>query len=164
MLAITVAYNWWKFLHVAGVLAFVMFHGVSIIAALRLRTERDRTRVAELLRFSGTSILGMYVSLGWLIVFGVVAGIKGGWWNDGWFWISVAILVLVAGEMSAVARPYYQRVKEAVEIRPSGVPRKSDEELEEILRARVGMVNAAIGAAALVVIAWLMIFKPFTVI
>jgi uncharacterized membrane protein len=164
MLAITVSYNWWKFLHVAGVLAFVMFHGVSIIAALRLRTERDRTRVAELLRFSGTSILGMYVSLGWLIVFGVVAGIKGGWWNDGWFWISVAILVLVAGEMSAVARPYYQRVKEAVEIRPSGVPRKSDEELEEILRARVGMVNTAIGAAALVVIAWLMIFKPFTVI
>jgi uncharacterized membrane protein len=164
MLAITVAYNWWKFLHVAGVLAFVLFHGVSIMAALRLRTERDRTRVAELLRFSGTSILGMYVSLGWLIVFGVVAGIKGGWWNDGWFWISVAILVLVTGEMSAVARPYYQRVKESVEIRPSGVPRKSDEELEEILRSRVGMVNAAIGAAALVVIAWLMIFKPFTVI
>jgi uncharacterized membrane protein len=164
MLAITVAYNWWKFLHVAGVLAFVLFHGVSIMAALRLRTERDRTRVAELLRFSGTSILGMYVSLGWLIVFGVVAGIKGGWWNDGWFWISVAILVLVVGEMSAVARPYYQRVKESVEIRPSGVPRKSDEELEEILRSRVGMVNVAIGAATLVVIAWLMIFKPFTVI
>jgi hypothetical protein len=31
-----------------------------------------------------------------------------------------------------VARPYYQRVKEAVEVRPSGVPRRSDEELEEI--------------------------------
>jgi uncharacterized membrane protein len=55
-------------------------------------------------------------------------------------------------------------VKESVEIRPSGVPRKSDEELEEILRSRVGMVNAVIGGAALVVIAWLMIFKPFTVI
>jgi uncharacterized membrane protein len=164
MLAITVSYNWWKFLHVAGVLAFVLFHGVSIMAALRLRTERDRVRVAELLRFSGSSVLGMYVSLGWLIVFGVVAGIKGGWWNDGWFWISVAILVLVVGEMSAVARPYYQRVKESVEIRPSGVPRKSDEELEEILRSRVGLVNAIIGGAALVVIAWLMIFKPFTAI
>jgi len=40
--------------------------------------------------------------------------------------------------MSAVGKPYYQRVKEAVEIRPSGVPRKSDEELEEILRSRIG--------------------------
>lgn len=164
MLAITVAYNWWKFLHVAGVLAFVLFHGVSIVAALRLRTERDRTRIAEVLRFSGSSILGMYVSLGWLVVFGVVAGVRGGWWNDGWFWLSVTILVLVVAEMSAVARPYYQRVKEAVEIRPSGVPRKSDEELEEIMRSRVGLVNMVIGVTALVVIAWLMIFKPFTVL
>jgi len=164
MLAITVPYNWWKFLHVIGVLAFVLFHGVSIVAALRLRKERDRARVAELLQFSGSSILGMYVSLGWLIAFGVVASIKGGWWNDGWFWLSVAILVLVVGEMSAVARPYYQRVKGSVEVRPSGVPRKSDEELDEILRSRVGLVNAWIGGAALVVIAWLMIFKPFTVL
>jgi uncharacterized membrane protein len=161
---IAIAYNWWKFLHVVGVLAFVLFHGVSISAALRLRKERDRRRIAELLQFSGSTLLGMYVSLGWLIAFGIVAGIQGGWWNDGWFWLSVAILVAVVGEMSAVARPYYQRVKEAVEVRPSGVPRKSDEELDEILRARIGLVNTAIGATALVVIAWLMIFKPFTVI
>jgi hypothetical protein len=161
MLSITVSYNWWKFLHVAGVLAFVMFHGTSIVVALRLRKERDRTRITELMQLSGSSLRGMYVSLGWLIVFGVVAGIKGLWWNDGWFWISVAILVLVMGEMSAVARPYYQRVKEAVEVRPSGVPRRSDEELEEILRSPVGMANAVIGFVALAVIAWLMIFKPF---
>jgi len=105
----------------------------------------------------------MYLSLAWLVVFGVVAGIQGGYWDDGWFWISIVILVLVVAEMSAVARPYYQRVKEAVEIRPSGVPRKSDEELDEILRSRVGVVNAVIGFAALLLIAWLMIFKPFSV-
>jgi uncharacterized membrane protein len=162
MLAFSVSYNWWKFLHVAGVLAFVLFHGVSVVAALRLRKERDRGRIAALLQFSGSSVLGMYVSLGWLIVFGVVAGIVGGSWDDGWFWLSIVILVLVVAEMSAVAKPYYQRVKEAVEIRPSGVPRKSDEELEEIMRARVGLVNAWVGFGALVVIAWLMIFKPFT--
>jgi uncharacterized membrane protein len=161
MLSISLSYNWWKFLHVAGVLAFVMFHGVSILAALRLRSERDRRRIAELMQLSGSSLRGMYVSLGWLIVFGVIAGIKGLWWNDGWFWISIAILILVMGEMSAVARPYYQRVKEAVEIRPSGVPRRSDEELDEILRSPVAAANAAIGFVALVAIAWLMIFKPF---
>ena len=164
MLAITIDYNWWKFLHVAGVLSFVLFHGVSVLASLRLRTERDRTRIAELLRFSGSSILGMYLSLLWLVVFGVVAGVKGGSWNDGWFWISIVILVLVVAEMSAVARPYYQRVKEAVEVRPSGVPRRSDEELDEILRSRAALANMIIGIVALVLIAWLMIFKPFTVI
>ncbi|HET7236905.1 MAG TPA: DUF2269 family protein [Actinomycetota bacterium] len=158
------AYNWWKFLHVAGVISFVLFHGVSVFAALRVRKERDRVRIATLLQFSGSSVIGMYVSLGWLIVFGVVAGIQGLYWNDGWFWISIALLVIVTAEMSAVAGPYYRRVKEAVEVRPSGVPRRSDEELEEILTSRVALWNAIFGAAVLITITWLMIFKPFQVL
>jgi uncharacterized membrane protein len=157
------AYTWWKFLHVAGVIAFVTFHGVSVMAALRVRKERDRGRIATMLQLSGSSVTGMYVSLAWLITFGAVAGIQGDSWNDGWFWISIGLLVVVVGEMSAVARPYYQRVKEAVEVRPSGVPRRSDEELEEILRSPVAVWNAAFGAAVLVAITWLMIFKPFQV-
>jgi len=157
------AYTWWKFLHVAGVIAFVTFHGVSVMAALRVRKERDRGRIATMLQLSGSSVTGMYVSLAWLITFGVVAGIQGDYWNDGWFWISIGLLLLVVGEMSAVARPYYQRVKEAVEVRPSGVPRRSDEELEEILRSPVAVCNAVFGAAVLLAITWLMIFKPFQV-
>lgn len=158
-----ISYNWWKFLHVAGVIAFVLFHGVSAVAALRVRKETDRTRIAVLLQTSGSSLLGMYVSLAWLVAFGIVAGIQGGFWDDGWFWISVGLLVVVVLEMGAVARPYYQRVKEAVEVRPSGVPRRSDEELAEILRSPVAVWNAAFGFAALLVITWLMIFKPFQV-
>jgi hypothetical protein len=156
-------YNWWKFLHVAGVIAFVLFHGVSVVAALRVRKETDRTRISILLQTSGSSLLGMYLALGWLVVFGVVAGIQGGFWNDGWFWISVGLLVVVVLEMGAVARPYYQRVKEAVEVRPSGVPRRSDEELAEILRSRAALWNAVFGFVALLAITWLMIFKPFQV-
>lgn len=157
------AYTWWKFLHIAGVIAFVTYHGVSVMAALRVRKERDRGRIATMLQLSGSSVTGMYVSLAWLVTFGVVAGIQGDYWDDGWFWISIGLLVLVVGEMSAVARPYYQRVKEAVEVRPSGVPRRSDEELEEILRSPVALWNAVVGVAVLVAITWLMIFKPFQV-
>ena len=162
MLGLT-AYSWWKFLHVAGVIAFVSFHGVSMVAALRVRKERDRVRIATVLQLSGSSLMGMYVSLAWLITFGVVAGIQGDFWNDGWFWISIGLLVLVVGEMSAVARPYYELLKEAVEVRPSGVPRRSDEELEEILSSPVALWNAVFGAAVLLAITWLMIFKPFQV-
>jgi uncharacterized membrane protein len=160
---LAIAYNWWKFLHVASVIAFVMFHGVSMFAALRVRKERDRAKIAAILQLSGSSLMGMYVSLAALVVFGVIAGIQGAWWNDGWFWIAIGLLVVTVGEMSAVARPYYERVKEAIEVRPSGVPRRSDEELEEILRSPVGLWNAAFGLAVLAVIAWLMIFKPFVV-
>ena len=163
MLAFT-AYTWWKFLHVAGVIAFVMFHGVSMMVALQLRRERDRGRIATMTQLSGSSLRGMYVALVWLIVFGVIAGIQGEWWNDGWFWISVGLLVVAIAEMSAVARPYYERVKEAIEVRPSGVPRRSDEELDEILRSPIGLWNTVFGIAVLAVIAWLMIFKPFVVL
>jgi len=162
MLGLT-AYSWWKFLHIAGVIAFVSFHGVSMVAALRVRKERDRVRIATVLQLSGSSLIGMYVSLAWLITFGVVAGIQGDFWNDGWFWISIGLLVLAVGEMSAVGRPYYERLKEAVEVRPSGVPRRSDEELEEILSSPVALWNAVFGVAVLLAITWLMIFKPFQV-
>jgi hypothetical protein len=158
------AYTWWKFLHVAGVIAFVMFHGVSMMVALQLRTERDRGRIATMTQLSGSSLRGMYVALLWLIVFGVIAGIQGEWWNDGWFWISVGLLVVAIAEMSAIGRPYYERVKEAIEVRPSGVPRRSDEELDEILRSPIGLWNAVFGIAVLAAIAWLMIFKPFVVL
>jgi uncharacterized membrane protein len=159
---LAIEYNWWKLLHVLGVLAFVMYHGVSMIVGLRLRKERDRTRIAELLQFSGSSVRGMYLSLAWLTVFGVIAGIQSGvYTHQGWFWVSIGVLVAVSAEMSIVARPYYQRLKEAVEIRPSGVPRRSDEELAAMMRSRLSLANAALGFAALLFIAYLMIFKPF---
>jgi hypothetical protein len=156
-----VVYNLWKLLHILGVLGFVMFHGVSIWVAFRLRKERDRMRIAELLQFSGSSVQGMYVSLGLLLLFGVIAGFAGHWWGSWWIWLALLILLGMVGEMSAVAGPYYRRVKEAVEVRPSGVPRRSDEELEEILRSPLAVFNAALGLAALAVLAWLMVFKPF---
>ena len=157
---LAVEYNWWKFLHVVGVLGFVMFHGVSVVVAFRLRRERDRTRIAELLQFSGASVRGMYVALLALIVFGVVAGFAGNWWSYWWIWISIALLILTMVEMGMVARPYYQQLKDAIQLRPSGVPRRSDEELDLMLRSRAALLNAIWGIAVLVVITWLMIWKP----
>jgi hypothetical protein len=160
MPGISIPYNWWKFLHVIGVLGFVMFHGVSVVVAFRLRKERDRTRIAELLQFSGTSILGMYVSLAVLIAFGVIAGFALDWWRFWWIWISVGLLVATLAEMYVLARPYYQQLKDAIQLRPSGVPRRSDEELDQILRSGVSTFTVVSGIAALVVITWLMIWKP----
>jgi len=69
MLAFAIPYNWWKFLHVVGVLGFVLFHGVSIVAALRLRKSATApgSRALAVLRLL---VLGMYLSLAWLVVFG----------------------------------------------------------------------------------------------
>jgi hypothetical protein len=153
-------YPWWKFLHVLSVLGFVMFHGVSIVVAFRLRKERDRTRIAELLTFSGAAVKGMYVSLAALIVFGVITGFSIHAWSFWWIWISIGLLAITIGEMTGVARPYYRSLKDAIQLRPSGVPRKSDEELDQLLRSRAALFNAVWGLAALTAIAWLMVYKP----
>jgi len=160
MLAFVVDYRWLVFIHIVGVLGFVMSHGVSMVA-LRLRTERDRTRIAELLQFSGTSVMASYVSLGILLIGGVWAGFRLDWWDYGWIWVSLGVLVFMIVEMGAVARPYYQRLKEAVELRPSGVPRRSDEELDAMLRSRLPLLNTVLGYASLLLITWLMVWKPW---
>ena len=45
-------------------------------------------------------------------------------------------------------------------MRPSGVPRVSDEELLEILRAPTAHVISAIGVVGLLAILYLMVFQP----
>jgi len=155
-----VLYPWLKFLHVASVLGFVAFHGISMLVAIRLFKERDRTRIAELLQFSGSAVKGMYVSLILLVVFGVWTGFQLDVWGFWWIWISIALLVATAVEMGVVAAPYYRDLKDAIQLRPSGVPRKSDEELDEVLRSRAPKFNAAFGFLALLTITWLMVYKP----
>ena len=75
-------------------------------------------------------------------------------------WLSIVLLVASIGLMTAIATPYYKRVREATAMRPSGVPRTSDEELEALLISRRSIATGAIGFATLAVILYLMVFKP----
>ncbi len=154
------AFQWWKFVHIAAAFAFLLAHGVSVSVFFRLRKERDRARILELRQLSGSSVVAMYVSLLVLIVSGVVSGFLGHYWGYWWIWAAIGILVALIVEMSAVGRTYYGKVAEATQMRESGVPRVSDEELDELLRSKVPVVNAVIGFAGLLLILWLMVFKP----
>ena len=154
------AYNWWVFLHIVGVLGFFATHGASMVVLFRVRKERDRARLEELISFSGTTVRPMYVSLGVLVVGGVAAGIVGSWFSYWWIWAAIGILVVMTGLMTAVARPWFSQISEACGMRPTGVPRKSDEELDEILRGpRFHVINLT-GTLGLLLIVYLMIFKP----
>jgi hypothetical protein len=156
----TIDFHWWVFLHIIGVFGFLMAHGVSISVALKLRKERDRARITELLQFSGGTVVWMYVSLGLLLLGGIAAGLALHSFSFWWIWIALGLLVAAIAEMTAVGAPYYRKVKEAVQLRASGVPRKSDEELDSLLRSSLPMVNAVFGFVVLAVILWLMIWKP----
>ena len=154
------AYNWWKFVHLAGVFGFLLAHGASVSALFRLRKERDRVKIRELIQFSGSTIRLFYVSLLVLVVGGVVAGLQGHWFSQQWIWEGIGVLVVVSVAMVVIARPYYRKIAEATELRPSGVPRVSDEDLAARLASPTPTVVAVVGFAGLLVILWLMIFKP----
>jgi uncharacterized membrane protein len=154
-------YRLWVLIHILGVAGFLAAHGVSMWAAFRVRRERNRGRIEGILQLSGSSTAFMYVSMLVLLVGGVGAGFSADWWSQAWIWLALGLLIAISVVMVAVSAPYYRRVKEAVQMRPSGVPRASDEELAELLHARAPLVSAWLGIATLVAILYLMVWKPF---
>ena len=69
--------------------------------------------------------------------------------------------MITIGLMSGLAKPYFRRITASCEIRPSGVPRVSDEELEQLLRSGEATAISVIGIVGLLSILYLMLFKPF---
>jgi hypothetical protein len=154
-------YDWLLFGHILAVAALLINHGVSMYVLYAVRAEDDRQKILDLITLSGRSILPMYISIGLIVVFGLLLALELNVLGEWWIWLSVIILLVVIGLMSATAKPYFAKVKEACELRPSGVPRVSDDELRQILRSSDATVITVIGTIGLVAIFYLMIFKPF---
>jgi hypothetical protein len=156
-------YSWLLYLHLAAVLALLGTHGVSMTVLYAIRKERDRAKILAMVGVSGQAIVPMYVSIGAVIVFGSLLWFKmrlAYGVGTVWIWSAIVILIAVIGLMTMTAKPYFARVKEACQVRPSGVPRVSDEELGEVLRSPRAHLITAIGVIGLAAILYLMIFKP----
>jgi cytochrome c553 len=154
-------YPWIRFLHIAAAIAFVGVHGASIAVLYVIRKERDRVRIDSMLGLSAKTVTAMYVSLAAVIGTGLWLGFsRTVLFGQGWYWWSLALLALVTLLMWFVAKPFGEQVRAATEVRPSGTPRVSDEELADILRSARTHVITAIGVIGLVAILYLMVFQP----
>jgi Predicted integral membrane protein (DUF2269) len=154
-------YSWIVFLHVAGAFGFLLAHGVSVAVLLRLRSERKRDRITTLLDLSSSSMTGFYASIVVLLAAGTLAGFIGNWWRMVWIWASLGLFLAIAAAMYPLATAYLRRVRAAVGKRPSGAPMASDEEIDEVLGSGRPVLIAVIGFGGLLVILWMMMFKPF---
>ena len=164
-------YPWIVFLHVIGVLFFFIAHGTSMAVGFRLKRERDPARVRALLDLSSWT-LGVWPSIAFILglVAGIAAGIMGGWFGQAWIWISIALLVLVAGAMTPLVAARLNVLRTAAGTRainpfsrkpPDAPPALDDSELERLLAAWDPRPAAIMGCGGFVIILWLMFFKPF---
>jgi hypothetical protein len=154
------AYQWWKFVHVLGVFAFLLSHGVSVGVALRLRRERDPVRVLTLVQLSGSSIAAFYVSLLLLVGAGVALGFLGHWWSYIWVWTAIGVLVVTMLLMYAIATPYFRKIRVVAGAMAQGSQAVTGEQFDELLTSSRLFLVVVIGVVGLGLILWLMIMQP----
>jgi len=158
---------WLKFIHIAGAIAFVAGHGVSMIMAFRLRSEREPARMLAMLDLSASSLSLATIGLLVLLVAGIVDGIVAGYFGRLWIWISLVGLFAIGGSMTPLASGHFNAIRLALGQRtrmmkpgdPDPVPRPI-EDVVAMASTNRPMQLAIIGGGGLLVILWLMTFKP----
>ena len=155
-------YNWWVFIHIIGVVGFMLAHGVSTGVALKLRKERVPERLRVLLELSASTTVVFYIATLLLLLGGIAAGIDGHWFSQQG-WISVALAVFAAEMifMWAVTSPYYRRLRRVMAIEQGGGTAVGPEEIEQMVTSSVPIVSLWVGTIGLVFIVYLMILQPF---
>jgi hypothetical protein len=161
-------YPWVVFVHVAAAFLFFMGHGASMWVSDQVRRERDPVRIRALLELSSTSLGLVYGSLVVLLIAGIAAGIMGGHFGRLWIWAAIVVLLVTLVLMYALASRYYGRVREAVGIRSYMTPKDAPdpipvppEQLAALLDSRRPDLIGLVGIGALLILLWLMFFKPF---
>lgn len=159
---------WFVFVHIVGVFVFLIGHGITAGVTWRLRSERDPIAIRTLLDFSRRSMT--FMGLGFLMWFlaGIAAGFSGNFWTTGtyWIWASLGIALLTIILMTPWGRFYFNRVREAVGQDPKTGAVKADfapdaATLDAAIVSGRPLMLVALGLGTVVVLSYLMIFKPF---
>ncbi|HVZ14376.1 MAG TPA: hypothetical protein VG894_07955 [Bauldia sp.] len=156
------------FLHLVGVSLFLLGHGTSMFLAMALRRERDPARIRAMLDLSLVSIGANYVGLLLLIAAGIWMGFIGQFWSNGWIWAALLVLVATMAFMVFAGVTYFGPVRVAVGLQPYRHSRQvplgplaSPVELDRLLTSWQLTTTMVVGAFALLVLLWLMVYKPF---
>ncbi len=147
----TSLYLWLKFTHLLGLGLFLFGHGISGGASFALQSRPAAGISRSLLQLSMWSYRIAYPGLLLLVATGIWLGFLGGLWGRGWIWTSIAVLVIASGLMTYLSMPFH-RARDAGEAEP--------QINENVARMRPAAI-ALLGTLALLVILFMMVFKPF---
>lgn len=161
-------YPWIVLAHVVLVIVAFGAHGVSAFAMFSARRETDRGRLAAILDLSGSSLSLAGWGLLAAVLLGIVAAVIAGHFGRLWPWASIVVVVVVFVAMTPMGAGPMSEVRKALGLPVRGdkagdPPREpaSDADLAAAqARLRPELVGT-IGLVGLVVLVWLMEFKPF---
>jgi hypothetical protein len=158
---------WLRFAHILGGFTFVLAHGVSMFVAIRLRNERDHARVAALLDLSKSAVAVAAIAVIFLLATGVAAGFVGDYWGQKWIWVALGVIVVLWGYMSFRGTRYLDALRHAVgsvgmyDKKGTEPPPADPAAATTLLASARAMELATVGGIGLLVILYLMAFKPF---
>src|SRR5207253_4160073 len=141
-------YRWIVFIHIASVLGLLLVHPVTV--AFHLKEERDDTRIRELLEVTEAASTLRWVFFGLVIASGLALAAMAGFLGTLWVWSALVIFVLIGLVMNLYGGRTIDRVADT----------RDDAEMERLLAQFRPMVLAITGGGGLLVILYLMLFKP----
>jgi preprotein translocase subunit Sec61beta len=163
-------YNWLLFLHILFAFIFSFAHGTSLAVAFRLPAEKDAKARAALLAITGSVIAPMYGGFIGMSVCGVALGVIAAWWKQGWWWLSIVLMLGVFIWMIWYSRKYYSPIRKAlglhyvtrftVEHQAGGVS-ASEEEVSRLIALTQPRMITWVSFIVTALVLYLMTFKPF---
>ena len=145
-------YVWLKFIHLLSVGAFLFVHGITGGVSFLLRGPVTGT-TRSLLRLSQFSGQASQPAILLILISGIWMAFAGHWSTQVWPWLSLGVLIATFGAMLFFARPYYMA-------RDAGTAGQDEEVAKKLALTRPDAA-AGVGLIALVILFFLMVFKPF---
>ena len=158
-------YNWLVLLHIFFAFLFMLAHGVHAAAMLKFRGEPDPEQSLTFFNIVPDIKYVRYLTVA-MGVFGLVAAFMTPWWKQGWVWVSVVVFGLVSWVMYKYGAGFYTLIFEAanrfIEAKKTNVDLSTAQKAYDDARnAPNAMLVSVVGIVGLVIILWLMRFKPF---
>ncbi|MDX1435535.1 MAG: hypothetical protein R3335_01910 [Anaerolineales bacterium] len=166
-------YRYIVLLHILSGFFFMMAHGASAAVAFRLRYERHHEKMRALLELTSSMARVMWIMLLLILVTGIIAGVMGRWWLQGWFWTSLVLLILITVFMGFLSGRTYYPLKDALglyapfdKVTEEEIEAKlnepiDDDKVQELAASGRPWEMTLVSLIGWSIIVWLMLFKPF---
>jgi len=157
-------YVWIVYLHVAAVFIFLVQHAAEIFVTFKLRQQKEPEGIFATYDFlPNNNSKNLRITYLTIIITGAIAGFISPWWKQGWMWTALGVMMVIWIIMYRFGGQYLNAVDA---ITDQAMKNKADEPAIEKFRSdlkarREPEIMASTSLLGMLIILWLMMFKPF---